>query len=252
MKPELGISKAWGPLTLEIAPSVTFYTKNDDFLNGMTREQDSLYAVQGHLVYSIGYGIWAALDSTYYMGGRTKVNGIANDDRQENWRLGGTLSVPISRHHSIKLYGSTGVSTRTGSESDAVGILLQYRWGQGLQARPMAGRFDAGPADWPTLNLLANQLLRVGGSRSACSSAGVQRRQAARRPRLRPSRQHHVPVPEMNLHQPMWFAKCVFGEPLSWRRPDREDTGGSEVQSATAARDRSYSQPHRPLGARGF
>jgi hypothetical protein len=66
------------------------------------------------------------------MGGRTKVNGIANDERQENWRLGGTMSVPISRHHSIKLYGSTGVSTRTGSDPDAVGILLQYRRGPGL------------------------------------------------------------------------------------------------------------------------
>jgi hypothetical protein len=78
---QLGILKAWCPLTLEIASSVTFDTKNDDFLNGMTREQDPLYAAQGHQVYSIGYGIWAALDSTYYMGGRTKVNGIAN----ENW-----------------------------------------------------------------------------------------------------------------------------------------------------------------------
>jgi hypothetical protein len=132
IKPELGISKAWGPLTLELAPSVTFYTDNNDFLNGMTREQDPLYALQGHLVYSFGYGIWGALDSTYYIGGSTTVNGVANDDRQENWRLGGTLSFPISRQHSIKLYGSTGVSTRTGSDFDALGILLQYRWGEGM------------------------------------------------------------------------------------------------------------------------
>lgn len=108
IKPELGISKAWGPLTLELAPSVTFYTDNDDFLNGMTREQDPLYALQGHLVYSMGYGIWGALDSTYYIGGSTKVDGVENDDRQENWRVGATLSVPISRRHSIKFYGSTG------------------------------------------------------------------------------------------------------------------------------------------------
>jgi hypothetical protein len=132
IKPELGISKAWGPLTLEIAPSVTFYTSNNDFLNGMTREQDPLHAVQAHLVYSAGHGVWAALDSTYFVGGSTEVNGVENDDRQENWRLGATLSVPISRRHSIKFYGSTGVSTRTGSDFDAVGIVWQYRWGQGL------------------------------------------------------------------------------------------------------------------------
>lgn len=132
IKPELGISKAWGPLILELAPSVTFYTNNKDFLNGMTREQDPLYAVQAHFIYSSKWGIWGALDTTYYFGGSTAVNGIENDDRQQNWRVGGTLTFPIDQRHSIKLYGSTGVSTRTGSDFDALGILLQYRWGSGL------------------------------------------------------------------------------------------------------------------------
>lgn len=132
IKPELGISRRAGPLTLELAPSVTFYTNNDDFLGGMTREQEPLFAIQSHLVYSFERGIWGALDSTYFFGGRTEVDGIENDDRQENWRLGATLSVPIDRRRSIKIYGSTGVSTRTGSDFGAAGVLLQYRWGQGL------------------------------------------------------------------------------------------------------------------------
>jgi hypothetical protein len=132
VKPELGISKAWGPLILEVTPSVTFYTDNDNFLNGMTRSQDPLYAVQGHLVYNVTRGIWGALDTTYYFGGRTSVDGVEKDDRQENWRAGATLTLPVDRRHSIKLYGSTGVFTRTGANFDAVGILLQYRWGAGL------------------------------------------------------------------------------------------------------------------------
>ena len=132
VKPELGISKAWGPLTLELTPSVTFYTANDEFLGSMTRKQDPLYAVQGHLVYSFDGGIWTALDATYYTGGRTSINGIENDDLQENWRLGATLSLPVDRRHSIKFYFSTGVATRTGGDFDAAGIVWQYRWGGGL------------------------------------------------------------------------------------------------------------------------
>lgn len=132
IKPELGVSKAWGPLTVELTPSVTFYTDNDNFLNGMTREQAPLYSAQAHLIYSFTRGIWGALDTTYYFGGTTQVNGVENDDRQENWRVGGTFSMPLDRHHSFKLYGSTGVSTRTGSDFDAVGIAFQYRWGEGL------------------------------------------------------------------------------------------------------------------------
>jgi hypothetical protein len=54
------------------------------------------------------------------------------DNLQQNWRVGGTLSFPLSRQNSIKLYGSTGVYSRTGSDFDIVGIAWQFRWGEGL------------------------------------------------------------------------------------------------------------------------
>ncbi|MDH4023497.1 MAG: hypothetical protein OEV14_10245 [Gammaproteobacteria bacterium] len=34
--------------------------------------------------------------------------------------------------NSIKLYGSTGVSSRTGDDYDGLGIAWQYRWGRGF------------------------------------------------------------------------------------------------------------------------
>jgi hypothetical protein len=132
VKPELGVSKAFGKLTLELLNGVTFYTDNDDFLGDKTRAQDPIYSVQGHVIYSFGHGIWAALDGTYYMGGLTTVDGVKGDDRQGNTRVGATVALPVSRHHSIKLYASHGVSTRTGSDFDTVGMAWQFRWGGGL------------------------------------------------------------------------------------------------------------------------
>jgi hypothetical protein len=131
-KPEVGISKAWGPLTLEITTGATLYTDNHDFFGGKTRAQAPIYSVQGHASYTLGAGIWVAVDGTYYTGGRTTVDGVEGNDLQKNTRLGVTVALPVHRHTSVKLYGSTGVSTRTGSDFDAVGILLQYRWGGGL------------------------------------------------------------------------------------------------------------------------
>jgi hypothetical protein len=131
-KPELGISKAWGPLTLDFATSVTLYTDNRDFLDGKTRAQAPLYSMQGHVIYNLPYGIWVGLDGTYYTGGRTTIDGVENDDVQKNSRLGVTLALPVDRHQSVKLYASTGTSTRTGSDFDTVGIIWQYRWGGGL------------------------------------------------------------------------------------------------------------------------
>jgi hypothetical protein len=130
-KPEVGLSKAVGPFTLELVPSVTV-TDNDNFFGGKHVAQDPIYAVQGHVIYRFGFGAWVGLDSTYYTGGRTTVDGARKDDRQENVRLGLTVAIPLDRHFSLKLYGSSGVYARTGSTFDAAGIVLQFRWGGGL------------------------------------------------------------------------------------------------------------------------
>jgi hypothetical protein len=127
-KPELGISKPLGQWTLELATGVTIYTDNDNFFGGQHLEQDPIYSVQGHVIYSFKPGIWGSLSTTYYTGGRTTIDGVKKDDLQDNWRFGATLALPLNRDHSIKLYGSTGVYTRIGSNFDAVGIAWQYRW----------------------------------------------------------------------------------------------------------------------------
>jgi hypothetical protein len=132
VKPELGISKASGPWTLELAGAVAFYQDNDNFLDGQTREQDPIYSVQAGVTYSFRSGAWLAVSGTYYTGGRTTVEGEKGDDLQENSRLGATLSLPVNRRNSIKVYAHTGVSTRTGSDFDVGGIAWQHRWGGGL------------------------------------------------------------------------------------------------------------------------
>jgi hypothetical protein len=84
------------------------------------------------VTYNFPYHIWAAVSATYYTGGRTTIEGVSNDDLQQNWRTGFTLALPVNRYHSIKLYGSSGVSTRTGTNYDVLGIAWQYRWGGGF------------------------------------------------------------------------------------------------------------------------
>jgi hypothetical protein len=131
-KPELGVSKALGRLTLEGAAAVTLYMDNDDFYQGRSRSQDPLYSLQGHLIYSFQSGVWGSLDGTYFTGGRTTLDGELNNDLQQNWRVGATLAFPVNVRNSIKLYGSSGVSARTGNDFDLLGIAWQYRWGGGL------------------------------------------------------------------------------------------------------------------------
>ena len=130
-RPELGISKAWGPWTFEIAPSVTIFGDNTDFFGGNVFAQAPIYAVQAHILYTFQSGVWMALDGIYFEGGRTALNGVKSDNEQRNTRAGFTLALPIDRNNSLKLSGSTGITTRTGSEFRAAGIAWQYRWGEG-------------------------------------------------------------------------------------------------------------------------
>ena len=131
-KPEAGVSKALGPLILELAAGAIIYTTNNNFLGGKKKEQDPIYSLQGHLVYGFKSGVWVALDGTFYRGGQTTIDGVTSDDLQQNSRVGLTVALPVNRHNSIKLFGSTGATARASGDFDSIGIVWQFRWGAGL------------------------------------------------------------------------------------------------------------------------
>ena len=131
-KPEFGISKAVGSWSFELAPAVTFYTDNGDFFGGHTREQHPLYSTQAHVSYTFSPGLWLGLNGAYFNGGRTTVDGVRNNDRQEGTRLGITLALPVNRNHSVKLYAITGFNGRSHHDFDAFGLAWQYRWAGGF------------------------------------------------------------------------------------------------------------------------
>ena len=79
-----------------------------------------------------GGGLWGAVAATYYAGGISTIDGVEKNDELSSWRAGVTLAIPLQRRTSLKFYGSTGITARTGSNFDAVGVAFQYRWGGGL------------------------------------------------------------------------------------------------------------------------
>jgi len=96
------------------------------------REQDPLYSAQLHLTRQFGRGMWGAISTTYYEGGRTSLNGVPRDDRQSGSRIGLTFSLPLARQYALKFYASTGLVARTGTDFDTLGVAWQYLWGGGL------------------------------------------------------------------------------------------------------------------------
>src|SRR5262249_38060180 len=103
-KPELGLSVPWRSFDFEVYGGVIFFTRNSVFYPGnVVREQAPLGAVQVHVAYTFRPNLWLAGDATWYAGGATTLNDGPPTARQQNTRVGATLSVPVGRRQSIKL-----------------------------------------------------------------------------------------------------------------------------------------------------
>ncbi|GGP27086.1 transporter [Silvimonas amylolytica] len=132
VKPEVGFTERLGNWSIEGATGVTVFSTNHDFFGGKQREQDPVYSAQINLVRFFPAGVWAALSGAWLQGGRTTVNGVLNNDLQQNTRIGVTIAAPINRYNSVKLNYSSGVAVRTGTDFNVLNLAWQVRWGGGL------------------------------------------------------------------------------------------------------------------------
>jgi hypothetical protein len=127
-KTELGLQKPIGKWFLEVYAGAWWFADNDNFFGGKLREQDPLTSVQAHVTYMINARSWLALNTTYYTGGQTTLDGTTKHDRQANSRAGLTLSLPMGKRYSLKCSWSRGATTRIGSDFTNYSVAIQYAW----------------------------------------------------------------------------------------------------------------------------
>ena len=131
-KPELGLTLPFGDRWLfDTYFGVWLFSDNDDYLGG-TRAQAPLMTTQVHLSYNLSRRAWAALDGTFYSGGRTTVNEIAQAERQNNARIGGTIALPLANRQSLRVAVSKGARVRLGSDFTTLSVAWNYGWGRGF------------------------------------------------------------------------------------------------------------------------
>jgi hypothetical protein len=128
-KPEIGVSRLFGKWTIDGYAGVWMATANDEFYPGEShRTQRPIVALQAHVSYTARPRLWIAGDGTWYSGGRTTIDGIEKADLLRNSRVGITLSLPIARQQSLKVSGSTGATTRVGSDFRTIAVAWQVSW----------------------------------------------------------------------------------------------------------------------------
>jgi hypothetical protein len=128
-KPQIGFSREVRKWTFDLYLGASFYTENGNFSGVRVRDQSPIGSTQVHVSYTFRPGMWAAVDATYYNGGRTTVNGVQGNDLQQNLRVGLTFALPITHAQSLKFQYTRGAITRLGSgDFTSGGITYQYRF----------------------------------------------------------------------------------------------------------------------------
>jgi hypothetical protein len=135
-KPELGVSQRWHHWLLDTYGAVWFFTTNGEFFSRnqynpgvTTQSQAPVGAFEGHLSYDVKPHLWASLDGNFWFGGQTSLNGKQDiKSLQRNSRLGGTVSLPVSKHESLKFSYSNGAYIRYGGNFQTITVGWQYSW----------------------------------------------------------------------------------------------------------------------------
>lgn len=129
-KPELASGYPVGPLWLELNGWASFYTDNDDYLGGSnTLSQRPLYAAEGHISYTFSPALWLSVDGTWSGGGETKVNGVVQDNAQNNVLMGATVGFQLSPQFGGMIAWSDTVEHKPDSpDIDGWTFRLQYAW----------------------------------------------------------------------------------------------------------------------------
>ncbi|HXY48657.1 MAG TPA: transporter [Terriglobales bacterium] len=135
-RPEIGLSQRWSHWVLDTYGAVWFFTVNPEFFSrnqynpGVTSQSEKpVGAFEAHLSYDVKPRLWASADVNFWYGGQTSLNGVENQlTLQKNSRVGGTLSVPVSKHHSLKFSYANGAYIRFGGNYQSVSVAWQYSW----------------------------------------------------------------------------------------------------------------------------
>lgn len=125
-KPEIGISRKFSRLYIEGYTGIWLYTDNTKYLTTKTLEQEPVFSLQTHILYTINKKMWLGFNGNWFSGGQTKVDELPFGELHNNWRVGGTWSVALNSSHSLKLQFHTGAFTNTGYDYNI--ILLGYQF----------------------------------------------------------------------------------------------------------------------------
>ncbi len=126
IKPEIGISRRFNRIYAEGYLGVWIYGNNTDYMTNKLLKQAPVYTLQAHTSYYFKNQVWIGIDGNWFNGGQTSVNNKSVGELKDNWRVGATLSAPLSKSQSLKFQVNAGAFKNAGLNYDIYSVSYQY------------------------------------------------------------------------------------------------------------------------------
>lgn len=126
MSYNLGSSLVDPDMTLfELAPSVTFFSDNDDPSGGATNvSQDPLFRLEAHVSHNLSQTVWVSADALFSYGAETTTDGVNDNNTKKSLGLGATVNFAVSDSTQIKVtYGEIVSSNNNGADGRGIRLV---------------------------------------------------------------------------------------------------------------------------------
>jgi len=115
--------------TLEVLPTLWWFGDNDEFQGDQRLETDPILGLEGHLTRDLTETLWASLDSAWFSGGESSIDGV---DGQEVDNVGVGLTFGFQVTDNLSINTSYFTTIDDGDPGDLQGdefrLMFTYGW----------------------------------------------------------------------------------------------------------------------------
>lgn len=134
LKPEIAFSHPFGNeqrWQVDVYGNAYFFTNNTSYHGVEILRQQPLPGIEGHLSYSFTERLWASVDSRYSFRGATFVNGLNQNDSQQNFSLGTEVNISLTPRNSLVFVLDKALLHTNGPALAGLAVKYNYTWGKG-------------------------------------------------------------------------------------------------------------------------
>jgi hypothetical protein len=135
-KPEFAVSHPFGAKQkweLDGYANAYFYTDNTAYHGTEILRQQPLPGLEGHISYSFTSSLWASLDTRYSFGGDTFVNGVNQNNPQQNFILGSEVNISLNPQNSLVFEFAKALVHQNGPTAAGFAVKYFFSWGRGYR-----------------------------------------------------------------------------------------------------------------------